>query len=91
MLELSQYYVTASTLVGLDTHTSEIVRIKPRADATVELDGTRDIIVGAFVRFDPKTRILHTESGVQLYLPAAAAEKSRFLKDTTKRWLSSLS
>lgn len=56
----------------------------------VDLDGTRTTIVGRFVRFDAKTRILYTESGTEILLPVAAAEKSRTLKEATKLWLRSL-
>ena len=59
-------------------------------DLSVELDSSRTIVVGRFLRFDAAKRILTTESGVQISLPAAAAEKSRALKDATKVWLSSL-
>ena len=92
VLALTQYYYAASagTLVGLDKATSEIVRIRPMADPSVSLENTRTLIVGRFLRFNAAKRILYTESGTEIHLAPAEAEKSRALKEATKVWLASL-
>lgn len=76
--------------MGLDITTSEIIRIRPTADVLVDLEATRSLIVGKFLHFDAVKRILYTENGIMIHLPVTAMEKSRTLKDTTKRWLASL-
>jgi hypothetical protein len=92
-LELAQYYYAAAvgTLVGIDAATSEIIRVRPTAELSVELENTRTIVVGKFLHFDPAKRLLTTESGTTIHLPPTNAEKSRTLKETTKAWLAGLS
>lgn len=92
-MTLTHYYYAAAvgSLIGLDTTTSEIIRVRPTAELLVDLESTRTLVVGRFLHFDPANRLLTTESGTTIHLPLAAAEKSRALKEATKAWLKSLS
>ena len=51
---------------------------------------TNVYFVGKFIKFNEKTRILDTKSGKQFLLPINKIEKSKVLKDKTKKYLSKL-
>lgn len=89
-MELRQYYVADGTLIAVDPATAEIIRIVSVAPTHLDLDAGRVHDVGAFIRFDVVTRILHTASGIRLLLQPQHMEKSRLLKDKTKLWLATL-
>jgi hypothetical protein len=64
--------------------------VRQTQDLSVELDTSRTLVVGRFLKFDAVKRILYTESGTEIHLVATEAEKSRVLKEATKAWLTSL-
>ncbi len=51
---------------------------------------TNIYFVGKFIKFDNKTRLLETSSGKQILLPINQIEKSKFLVENTKKYLSKL-
>jgi len=69
--ELRSYYVTEDEQKLLGTQPG----------------GAVSTVSGPFVRFDEKTRVLLSAGGVAVYLPAAEAESSAWLRQRTDVFL----
>ena len=76
--------------MGLHPGTNMRLRLLPALDPCMSLETTDFIVIGTPMHFNQKTRLLMTDNGTEILLHVNQMEKTRFLKDRTKQWLSAL-
>ena len=100
------YITEDGNIKGDDPKTNNIISIyqKPNSDMfgviltdVIEGVSNPDVLVdkcnftvGSFISFDSKKRILITDKGYEIFLPENKMDKSKHLKDRTKKILNEL-